>query len=556
MDGGRGMSPDREAAGGPGSVSRALRVLVLTVFAALALQAALGVIPMAVWTTLVVIAVVAEVAYLGFRPPPSPAPIPVSVARLRSLLVAVSLAAVGVAWLLPAAAAARAWMTGGSDPARFVAVAGLLVAGLVAATTPYAQVTIRKSYRAPEEGDPAYVELRSRIAHWSGRLHLAVAPSLVVSRVQSELPHLMGAAGRTYFAVPANYPEIERVVKRTWPALADDLLDFTVAHELTHAAHEDCARLTWARALFSLLARWLVPGVLALAVGSILLGAAAPTASLVTVAVAGWTTAMMLIAVFAQMLVIIRDREVLADQWAAELLGPEWLARLREAPRAGGAESAGHGSVLEAYLGFYGAYEGPMLGQPLTIGVPGAAADDTRSLLRRLGDAVAGIVDRFASALPRPAVRLRAIDVAHDPAALFRAREHGLMSGLTLAALQAVLVIDGALVGYRDFLRLEWIWLWACVGVLVFLVFQPVRCMEIRPLSPERVTSAVTKSHTWSVVVAAAAVLLLALPAMVAHGEQAREAVSILLFLVAAHIAAAYLGATFISCSCPETPPA
>jgi hypothetical protein len=535
------------AAASWGGVPQALAVLLLAPLVVLVVQAAVSMVRMQVWTTVAAVAVVGEVLYLGFRPSPSTAPTPVSVLKLRCLLASLSLAAVCAAWLFAAAAATRSAFADRTAPWHVVALAGFLVAALLAAVPLYVRTVLRRSYREPADDDPAYAELSARIRRWSERLGLPEAPVLVVSRVPGELPHLVGGAGLCCLAVPSDYPEIARGVKAAWPALADGLLDFTVVHELTHVAREHLAWRTWFRAGLSLLARWLVPGVLAIGLGSLLAGAAEPGRRVLVLAVAGWATAVTLLAVYAQMLLIARDREVLADRQAFDLLGPEPAEALRAPGGGGGGRGTEGKAVLEEYLGRFVAYQGPLFGQRLSIGeAPRGARGDPRPL----GEAVARIVDRFAGTRPQPRVRVQALRAAHESGASSRAREHGLMSGLTLAVLQAVLVIDGVLLGFHDFLRLEWIWLWGCTGVLIFLIFQPVRCLEIRPFSSDSITAAVAKSHTWSVVVATAAVLLLALPAMAAYAQLSGLAITILLFLLAAHAAAAYLGAVFISCSC------
>jgi hypothetical protein len=528
-----------------GGLVLGLLVLLLSPVVVLAIHAALNLVNVTVWTTLAAGVVVVEYLYLGFRQSPSRPPLPVAV-RERLFLAAVSLTCVGAAWLFAASAALGAIVTGRPAHWHFVGLAGFLIAVIVAAAPTYLRAAIGRSYQAPAEGDPAYAELRSRIGRWSNQLHLAAAPELVVSRVRDELPHVVGVAGRCRLAVPANYLEIERATRERWPTLADGLLDFTVAHQLTHVANGDWKGIGWFRALLGLLARWLVPGVLATGlVGSLWLGAGGVGHTLLVLVVVAWTTALMLLGVFTQLLVVMRDREALAAAGAFALVGQDGVAALREPPAPEGEPA------LDAYLGLFGLCQGPLLGERVPFGERAAAPGRHATVSGRLGAALARAIDRLAGTQAGCPDRLRALGLAGDPEPLVQAREHGLMSGLTLAALQAVVVIDGALLGFHNLLRLEWIWAWVCTGVLIFVNLQPVRCMEIRARSAEPVASAVARSHTWSVLVALAGVLLFAVPAMAVYAELWGVALAILLFLLAAHAAAAYLGTVYISSACP-----
>lgn len=527
------------------SLALGLLVLLLAAVVVLAIHAALNLVDVTVWTTLAAGVVVVEYLYLGFRQSPSRPPLPVAV-KERLFLAAVSLVCVGAAWLFAASSALGALFTGSPAQWHFVGLAGLLIAILAAAAPAYLRAAIGRSYQAPAEGDTAYAELRSRIARWSDRLHLGAAPELVVSRVPDELPHVIGVAGRCRLAVPSNYPEIERTTKTRWPALADGLLDFAVAHQLVHVANDDWEKIAWFRALLGLFARWLVPGVLATGlVGSLVWGANGVGHTLLVLVVVAWTTALMLLGVFTQLLVVMRDREALAAARGIVLLGQERIGAVR-APAAPEGEPA-----LDAYLGMFGLCQGPLLGERLPFGETTAEPGSGARVSRRLGGTLARWIDRVAGTQARCPDRLRALGLGGDPEPLVQAREHGLMSGLTLAALQAVVVIDGVLLGFHNLLRLEWIWAWICTGVLIFVNLQPVRCMELRARSAEPVASAVARSHTWSVLVALAAVLLFAVPAMAVYAELWGVALAILLFLLAAHAAAAYLGTVYISSACP-----
>ncbi len=476
--------------------------------------------------------------YCALSVPRRPRPVSVSTIRLSLAFLSFGIPIAMWFWL---GIIAVFQIPSGMKPWHLLAIPGLLLPVAIFGVPAHLSHCKRRHYISfPEDSSSSYSEanpfreFRDRVNMWSQTLGVQDPPVMLLSTIRGLSPHVFGWR-KAYLAVPVNLPEIMTKIQKAWPAQAEALLDFMALHELTHIVHNDYRLLIWLRSFSSLVFPLFVPSAFALSI----LG------SYVFLPQASWRLLLVLIILlplmvglylmtFVQLLLVNREREFLADQRAMEMLGPDGASALRE--------RVADRSPLSCFFSLFSSAPGSSPGEVLfhdcVSGSPLMGLGRIRSWIAR---GFWNLTQTHPSVERREALLGHAYDVER----LFMPREHGVVTGLTVASIWFTFLVAGYALGYRELWTLDFVLFWICLMVLVGIIVVPLRNMGGRFVELSVLFRHIWQSYAWSMVTAVVAIQAMALIPMIITGEwQLFE--NFLVQMIIVHIVAVLIAWIFI----------
>lgn len=467
-------------------------------------------------------------------------PRPVSVSTIRLLLAFLSLGIPITMWFCLGMVAGLQ-ISSGMRPWHLLAIPGLLLPVVIFGVPVHLSYCKHRHYISfPEDFSSSHAEANpfkeflDKVSTWSRTLGLQHPPIMLLSMIRGLSPHIFGWR-KAYLAVPVNLPEIMMEIHKTWPAQAEALLDFMALHELTHIVHKDYRLLMWLRSFSSFVFPVFVPSAFAFSILGCFVFLPQASWSLLLVSVILLSLIVVLYwMMFVQLLLVNREREFLADQRAMEMLGSDRVALLRE--------RVADRSPLSSFFSLFSSVPGPSPGKMLFHDcAPGWSLTRLGRIRSFITKGFQSLTQTHPSAERREALLGRAYDVER----LFMPREHGVVTGLTIASIWYTFLVIGYALGYRDFWTIDFVLFWISLMVLVGIIVVPLRNMGGCFIKLLVLFRHIWQSYAWSAVTATVAIQAMVLIPMIIEGEWQRFE-SFLIQMIMVHLGAILVAGIFI----------
>lgn len=159
---------------------------------------------------------------------------------------------------------------------------------------------------------------------------------------------------------------------------------------------------------------------------------------------------------------------------------------------------------------------GPSLGEVLFAD---SKVGGTHSGRNRVSSWITKIFHNITNTHPSTINRVKFLGQAYDVERVFVPREHGIVTGLTIASIWFTFLSIGYALNYRDLRSLDLILFWICLILLFGLIVIPLRHMQGRFVSTSKIFRHIWQSYAWSTVTSTLALQTITIIPMIIMGK-------------------------------------